>query len=85
MGGYRLVIHRKARKALERLPIVALERLRETLTEIAEQPRRGDKHLKGEYHCLWRRRVGDLRIIYRVSDSAGVVAVVEICWRRSCY
>ena len=38
MGGYRLVIHRKASKALERLPIVALERLREALTEIAEQP-----------------------------------------------
>ena len=36
---------------------------------------------KGEYHCFWRRRVGDYRIIYRVLEREKVVRVMEICLR----
>ena len=55
------------------------------IAEILEAPRRGDKHLKGRYHCYWRRRIGDYRIVYRVSDKERIVAVVEICYRSQCY
>ena len=55
------------------------------LYELRDEPRRGDRHLEGEYYCNWRRRVGDLRIIYTVSDSEALVIVVEICWRERCY
>ena len=53
--------------------------------ESKTEPRKGDKHLKGEYYCFWRRRVGDYRIIYRVSDKERLVIVVEICYRSNCY
>ena len=41
--------------------------------------------MKGEYYCFWRRRVGDYRIIYRVSDADKIVVVVEICYRSQYY
>jgi mRNA-degrading endonuclease RelE of RelBE toxin-antitoxin system len=41
--------------------------------------------MKGRYHCFWRRRVGDYRVIYRILETEGLVRVVEICHRSQCY
>ena len=64
------------------------DRVRNALHELAEEPRRGDRHLKGEYYCFWRRRVSDYKIIYRVFEEEKRVVVVEICLiclRSQCY
>ena len=82
---YRLVIHRRPGRFLERAPREVAARLLSALYELRERPRHGDRHLKGEYHCLWRRRVGDLRVVYSVSDREKLIVIVEICWRERCY
>ena len=84
---YELDLKRSAAKFFEskKVPVHAKVRARNAIAEILAEPRKGDKHLKGEYHCFWRRRVGDYRIVYRVSDKERVVSVVEICYRSQCY
>ncbi|MCE4601848.1 MAG: type II toxin-antitoxin system RelE/ParE family toxin [Desulfurococcales archaeon] len=85
---YRVEVDREPAKLLrsKRLPGDARMRLALAIKEMEEDPRAGDtRHLKGEYHCFWRRRVGDYRIIYTIIDSEELVRVVEICHRSSCY
>jgi len=84
---YRVKVKRSAHRFFEdkRVPLHARLRAADAVEELGSRPRRGDKHLKGEYHCFWRRRVGDYRIIYRVSDEEKIVTVVEICYRKRCY
>ena len=86
-GRYRLDLKRSAARFFEdeRVPVDVKVRARNAIAELLESPRRGDRHLKGRYYCFWRRRVGDYRIIYRVSDSERTVTVVEICHRSRCY
>ena len=84
---YRVEVDREPAKLLrgKKLPAEARMRLALAIRELSVEPRRGDKHLKGDYHCFWRRRVGDYRIIYRVLEKEKVVRVVEICLRSQCY
>ena len=85
---YTVEVDREPAKLLrnKRIPADTRMRLALAIKEMEENPRAGDtKHLKGRYHCFWRRRVGDYRIIYRVSDVEKVVRVVEICHRSKCY
>ena len=85
---YRVEVDREPAKLLrsKRIPADARMRLALAIKEMEENPRAGDvKHLKGRYHCFWRRRVGDYRVIYRILESDRVVRVVEICHRSRCY
>ena len=87
MARYRLDLKRSPSKFFEdkRIPIHVKVRARNAIADILEAPRRGDKHLKGRYHCFWRRRIGDYRVVYRISDKERIVTVVEICYRSQCY
>ncbi|MCY4617870.1 MAG: type II toxin-antitoxin system RelE/ParE family toxin [Chloroflexi bacterium] len=50
------------------MPTELAERVRHRLTELREDPRgRGTKQLVGR-PTRWRTRVGDLRIIYAITD-----------------
>jgi len=84
---YRVEVDREPRKFLRSRKVPAHVRLRvaEAIAELREDPRRGAKHLKGEYHCFWRRRVGDYRMVYRIFEKDKLVRVVEICLRETCY
>ncbi len=78
---YRVVIHKKVSKEIEDLPLHVSSRIILRLRELEVDPRRGSKHLKGEYHCFWRLRVGYYRLIYRVNDKENRVEIIYI-WRR---
>ena len=84
---YRVEVKRSAKKFFrdEGIPLHVRLRVADAIEEVGARPRHGDKHLKGEYHCFWRRRVGDYRIVYRVFEKERRVVVVEICLRRKCY
>ena len=84
---YKVRVKRSAQKFFrdKRVPLHVRLRAADAVEELGASPRRGDKHLKGEYYCFWRRRVGDYRIIHRVSDADKIVVVVEICYRSQCY
>ncbi len=84
---YKVKVKRSARKFFkdQHIPLHVRLRVADAVEEVGVNPRVGDRHLKGEYNCFWRRRVGDYRIIYRVSDVEKLVNVVEICYRKKCY
>ncbi len=84
---YRVIVERKPSKFFEdkKIPLHIRVRTAEAIEELKGNPRRGNKHLKGEYYCFWRRRVGRIRVIFRIFDKEKAIKVVEICWREACY
>lgn len=82
---YELRLARSARKELEALSDPVLARIARQLDALATTPRpRGCKKLRGATD-LWRVRVGDYRIIYRVDDAASLIEVRAIRDRKDAY
>ena len=78
---YEVVLHRKVAKEIEGLDRSTAARIILRLRELENNPRHGAKHLKGEYYCYWRLRVGDYRILNSINEQARRVEVVYI-WAR---
>ena len=77
---YEVIVERKARKALARLPSTAYDRAMRAVANLAEDPRpRQSLALQGRSGR--RLRVGDYRIIYEVNDERREVFVAEV-WHR---
>ena len=82
---YELRLARSAQKELKALPDVVLARVARALDALPPDPRpRGCKKLRGASD-LWRVRVGDYRIIYRVDDRARLIEVRAIRDRKDVY
>ena len=83
---YTVTIERKAAKFIRDLTDKRLSlRLREAIDALVENPREtGCVKLQGESE-LYRVRVRDYRIVYRIQDSVLVVLVVQIGHRREIY
>jgi mRNA interferase RelE/StbE len=82
---YRVELTTKARRELAALPRDAQERIDARILALSEEPRpSGSKKLEG-IDDLYRIRVGDYRIVYRVDDKVVVVLVVRIGHRREVY
>jgi mRNA interferase RelE/StbE len=80
---YGVVLAPPARRQLRRLPRSAQIRILDTIEALGTYPRpRGAVKLEASLH-LYRVRVGDYRIIYRISDSS--VLVLKIGHRRDVY
>ena len=84
-GGWKLIIHRKAEKALKRLNGSILERIRLVIRELKNDPRpQGYKKIVG-YENLYRIRVGEWRIIYAIKDDQLIILVLEVGPRGGVY
>jgi len=67
------------------LPNSVLARAVRKMESLGDNPRpAGCKKLKG-YKDQWRVRVGDWRIVYLINDSAKLVSVTRIAYRREVY
>ncbi len=85
MARYALTIKQSARKELDALDDSTFDRIDRKLGALPENPRpSGCKKLHG-YRDLWRIRVGDYRVIYRIDDTARVIDIVPIAHRRDVY
>ena len=79
-GRHRVELAPAAQRQLRRLPPGDAARLRSPILALAIESRpSGAVKLVGTE--FWRIRVGDLRIIYLVDDSAGLVVVVKVARR----
>ena len=79
-----LELARAAQRALRSLPARDLARLNRALNEMRDDPLSGDVVLlRGEYHGLYRRRVGPWRIIFGLRPDDHVVIVADIVRRTS--
>ncbi len=85
MADYEVTFARSARRELEVLDRVLVVRIIVRIESLSHDPRPpGSQKLRGE-RDLWRIRVGDYRVVYRVDDRKRVVDVVRIRHRRDVY
>jgi mRNA interferase RelE/StbE len=75
-----------ARKALADLPKRDQVRVDQRIQSLADHPRpHGSIPLKGTNRSLWRLRVGDFRVLYKIEDDRLIVIVIDIGNRRDVY
>jgi mRNA interferase RelE/StbE len=76
---------RSAEKDLESLPAAIVQRVRDAIRQLAENPRpHGCLKLKG-YDNKYRIRVGDFRVLYEIHEKIIVVLIIEITHRKDVY
>jgi mRNA interferase RelE/StbE len=81
---YTVLILRRARRELQRLPQEDYERVREAMRGLARILRpTGCLALTGR--AGWRIRVGDYRVIYEIDDAQHTVTIVHVGHRRDVY
>ena len=82
---YRVVLARSAERDLGGLSASTQDRLIRAIDGLAANPRPSSvKKLRGT-RDLWRIRVGDYRVIYRVDDGRRLVDVSHVRHRREAY
>ncbi len=82
---YRVRVSASAKKELARLPRQVQRRVVRALDRLPDRPRpRGVRKLAGSQD-VYRLRVGDYRVVYRIADRALVILVVRIGRRRDVY
>ena len=82
---YRIDYLREAVKDLRKLDRQGQDCVREGIGKLADEPRPHGVVKLTSKHGLYRIRVGDYRVLYRVSDEARLVHVVRIGPRGDVY
>lgn len=85
MADYAIVFARSARKELQSLDPQVARRILKAIEVLVSNPRpSGVAKLEGATD-LWRVRVGEWRIVYRISDRDCLVDVIAVRHRRDVY
>jgi mRNA interferase RelE/StbE len=85
VADYSVVFARSARKELQNLdPPVARRILKQIETLVGNPRPSGVAKLEGA-NDLWRVRVGEWRVVYRISDRERLVDVIAVRHRRDAY
>lgn len=76
---------RSAEKELERLPAAIVQRIRDAIRQLADNPRpHGYVKLKG-YDNKYRIRVGNYRVLYEIHEAVVLVLIVQVVHRKDAY
>ncbi len=85
MAQYEIQFKASAAKEFRKLPIEIKTRLQKAINALKTEPRPPDmKKLAGE-DDLYRIRVGDYRVIYKIDDAVLWITVMRIRHRREVY
>jgi mRNA interferase RelE/StbE len=85
MACYNLVIKASAKKELANMPKPMIGRLIEAIELLANNPRpNGVRKLTGTQN-IYRIRVADYRIVYRIEDEQLIIEVVRVAHRKEVY
>lgn len=76
---YKLVLRRKVRKQLNKIPTPYAKRLAEAIRNLAKNPK--PQQAKSLRNNLYRVRVGPYRIIYAIFDEQKTIAVMHVARR----
>ena len=82
---YRVELTPDARKSLKRVPADVQERVLAALFLLGQTPRPSSVKKLSDKRDLYRIRVGDYRVLYRIQDTVLLVLVVKIGHRRDVY
>ncbi|MBI4278221.1 MAG: type II toxin-antitoxin system RelE/ParE family toxin [Armatimonadetes bacterium] len=81
-----IVLSRNAARRYERVDKPTARRFDECLQRVSVDPYGGDSRpLKGPLMGLWRSRVGDWRVIYRIDLADQRVTIIDILPRGEAY
>ena len=85
MPAYQVTFARSARRELEDLPQGLAARILTRIKALAGNPRpHGCRKLQGPSQ-LWRIRVGEYRVVYKIDDKDLIVDITVIRHRREAY
>ena len=85
---YNVLITRKARKQLERLPATSRERIAEAIGMLGnapDNPALDVKALTNDSEAQYRLRVGSYRVKYKRDDGIKILEVVRVGHRKDVY
>jgi mRNA interferase RelE/StbE len=83
---YKVTFAKSAIKELQKLPKKAIQKIAPSIDALESDPRpSGCKKMQSVEANLYRIRVGDYRIIYKVEDEIQIVHVRKIGHRRDVY
>lgn len=85
MDSYAVTFARSARKELQALQHDLAARILAVIEELAEEPRPAGCRKLRNSKDLWRIRIGDHRVVYRVDDRERTVDVVIVRHRSDVY
>ncbi len=87
MGKFEIKFHRNAAKAYQRLPKAVKQRIDEAIETLRAKPFYGKDICKfsGKLEGLYRLRVGEYRVIYRILEEQRLVIVEAIGARGEVY
>ena len=80
---FKVLLHPKAAKALEKLEKSTKRRIIEKLKELGDKPEESGKRLK--YSDFWSLRIGDYRAIYEINRDRKQVVILFIGHRKRVY
>ena len=81
---YKLYISQRAQKELLSLPEDSYGRIRDSIKDLANEPRpHGCSKLAGREG--WRIRIGNYRVIYEIDDDGQKVTILHVGHRRDVY
>ncbi|MBI2917917.1 MAG: type II toxin-antitoxin system RelE/ParE family toxin [Chloroflexi bacterium] len=76
---YKVVLSRRAQKAIEAVPAHHSQRIRGALESLRDDPRSpGTVKLENAPVAQYRHRVGDYRILFDIDDGAGTVMILDV-------
>ncbi len=86
-GMFEIFLHRRAKKMYERLPTKAARFINVAIDSLKQDPLTGPniKRLHGKLAGLFRIRVGDYRIVYKIDEAKQSVLIFAIGQRGSVY
>lgn len=82
---YRIVHDTRASKQIKNLDLQIMRRVMSRIDELSDNPRpHGFTSLQG-HQKLYRIRVGDYRVVYRIDDFQRLVEIAIVAHRREVY
>ena len=85
MTTYRILVDRAAANEIRSLPRNVRDRVRTRIRGLAEDSRPPACRKRRGYVDLYRVRIGDWRVIYRIDDASRVVTIEYAGHRSSAY
>jgi len=84
---YKIELSQEAQRFYERCDKPIAKKLARCFQSLEKDPRQGNnvKPLKGKFTGSYRYRLGDLRVVYTINDSAVTVFVITIAKRSDVY
>lgn len=84
MPAEKLLLPKRVRKRIEKLPLRIQDRIALILIALKENPFLGMK-LKGKLEAYYKYRLGDYRIVYTFDPKSSTVVVVKVEHRQGVY